>query len=180
MSKLNLFRKVENSKWRHQRPPENIPPTREVGHLNRFQGRLLSYTNTGTVQEISEISCPGSDISIQSTAFQFVHSTLGVHCSSKGGETDDYTKGYKTPPVPRRLVGESQIPPGLSPAYTGSSENVSKIRTGTQAGFQLCRLPVRPQVQSGPTHAGPVAEPARENTENTIPTDLFRSGNSCP
>ena len=28
---------------------QDIPPTRGVGHLNRFQGRLLPYTNTGTV-----------------------------------------------------------------------------------------------------------------------------------
>ena len=61
-----------------------ITPTRGVGHLNRFQGRLLPYTNTGTFQEIFKISCPGSDIPIQSTTFQSVHGTLGVHCSSKG------------------------------------------------------------------------------------------------
>ena len=48
-----------------------------------FQGCLLPYTNTGTVQEISEISCPGSDIPIQSSAFRSVHSTLGVHCNNK-------------------------------------------------------------------------------------------------
>ena len=71
---------------------QDVPPTRGVGHLNRFQGRLLPYTNTGTVQEISEISCPGSDIPIQSTAFRSVHSTLGVHCSSKGGETEPCTR----------------------------------------------------------------------------------------
>ena len=88
---------------------QDIPPTRGVGHLNRFQGRLLPYTNTGTVQEISEISCPGSDIPVQSSAFRSVHSTLGVHCSSKGGETDGHTQGYKNSPVPRRLVGESQV-----------------------------------------------------------------------
>ena len=64
---------------------QDIPPTRGVGDLNRFQGHLLPYTNTGTVQEISEISCPGSDIRIQSSAFRSVHSTLGVHCSSKRG-----------------------------------------------------------------------------------------------
>ena len=57
---------------------QDIPPTRGVGHLNRFRGRLLPYSNTGKVQEISEISCPGSDIPIQSTAFRSVHSTLGL------------------------------------------------------------------------------------------------------
>ena len=90
-----------------------------MGYLNRFQGRLLPHSNTGTVQEISQISCTGSDIPVQGTAIRF------VHCSSKGGETDGHTQGYNDPPVPRRLVGESLIPPGLSPPYTGSSENVS-------------------------------------------------------
>ena len=123
---------------------QDHPPTRGVGYLNRFQGRLLPYTNTGTVQEISEISCPGSDIPVQSTAFRSVHSTQGVHCSSKGVETDGHTQRYKNPPVPSRLVGESQIPPGLSPEYSRSSENMPRIRlagelreieTGTQASL---------------------------------------------
>ena len=92
---------------------QDHPPTRGVGYLNRFQERLLPYTNTGTVQEISEISCPGSDIPVQSTVFRSVHSTHGVHCSSKGVETDGHTQGYKNPPVPRRLVGERPDPTRL-------------------------------------------------------------------
>ena len=62
---------------------QNIPPTRGVGHLSRFQGRLLPHTHTGTIQEISKISCPGSYIPVQGAAFRFVHSTHGVHCNSK-------------------------------------------------------------------------------------------------
>ena len=102
---------------------QNIPPTERMGHLHGPQGGIFPYSNTGIVQEISAISCPGSDIPIQSTTLWSVHSTHGVHCDSKGGETDD----HKDTPVPRRLVGESQIPPGLSPSYTGSSKNVSEI-----------------------------------------------------
>ena len=64
---------IQNGNTRNH---QNIPPTRGVVHLNRFQGCLLPYTNTGTVQEISEISRPGSDIPIQSIAFQSVHSPL--------------------------------------------------------------------------------------------------------
>ena len=120
-----------------------------------------------------EISCPGSDIPIQSTALWSVHSTHGVHSHSKGGETDGHTHGYKNPPVPRRLVGESQIPPGLSPAYTGSSENVSRFGL---AGELWCRLQVRPQVWSGLNHTGPAAEPSTENTESAIPTGLSGPG----
>ena len=75
----------------------------------------------------------------------------GVHCSSKGVETDGHTQGYKNLPVPRRLVGESQIPPGVSPEYSGSSailprtrlaSELGEIRTGTQASLRICRLPL--------------------------------------
>ena len=116
---------------------QDHPPTMGVGYLNRFQGRLLPYTNTGTVQDIS-----GADIPVQSTVFRSVHCTHGTHCSSKGVETDCHTRGYNNPPVLTRLVGESHIPPELSPAYTISSENMPsiklagefrKIRTGTKS-----------------------------------------------
>ena len=76
-------------------------PTRGVGDLYRLQGHLFPYTNTGTIQEISEVSCRGSDVTVQSLALWSVHSTHGVHCGSQRGETDGHTQGYKDPPVPR-------------------------------------------------------------------------------
>ena len=130
LSKLNLFLKTETFKNGDTGNHQSLPPTRGVGDLNRFQGCLLPHSNTGTIQEISQISHPGSDIPIQGIAIRFVHSTHGVHCSSKGSEIDGHTQGYKDPPVPRQLVGENQIPPGLSPAYTGSSKNMSKNWVG--------------------------------------------------
>ena len=51
-----------------------------------------------------------------------------------------------------------------------------KVRTGTEASFQLCRLPVRPRVRSGPTHTGPVTKPSGKNTETSIPTGLSGPG----
>ena len=108
-----------------------------------------------------QISCPGSDIPVQSTVFRSVHCTHGAHCSSKGVEIDGHTQGYNNPPVLRRLVGESHIPPGLSPAYTRSSENMPKFR-----------LPVQPHGRSGPTYTGPLAEPSGQNTRNTVATGL--------
>ena len=116
---------------------QDLRPTRGVGYLNRFQGRLLPYTFHIPIQE----SHPRSGIPVQCPTIWFVHSTHGVHRDTKGGETDGHTQGFKNPPVPRRLVGESQIPPGLSPTYTGTSKNVSatglagelrEIRAGAQ------------------------------------------------
>ena len=132
---------------------QDITPTGRVGSLHRLQGRLLPHSNTGTVQEILEISYPWPDLPAQSTTVRSVHSAHGVHYHIKGGKADGRSKGYKDPPIPRRLVGENHIPPGLSPTCTGPSTNVPRVRlagehrkvgAGTKANFQLCRLPVRP------------------------------------
>ena len=40
----------------------------------------------------------------------------------------------KDPSVPSRLVGESQIPPRLSPAYSGTSKNLSQSRLASEFG----------------------------------------------
>ena len=61
---------------------QDVPKARGMGHLHRLQGRLLPYTNTGTIQEIPQISYPRSDIPVQSSAFRPVHSTLGVVVTS--------------------------------------------------------------------------------------------------
>ena len=48
---------------------QNIPPTGGVGHLSRLQGCLLPHTNTGTIQEIPKISCPGPDLQFKALPF---------------------------------------------------------------------------------------------------------------
>ena len=90
----------------------NIPPARRMGYLSRFQGRLLPHTNTGTIQEISKISCSGPDLSVQGTALWSVHSAHGVHCVSEGSQTDGHAKGYKDPPIPRCCVNTDEQLPG--------------------------------------------------------------------
>ena len=160
---------------------QNLSPTRGVGHLSRLQRRLLPHTNTGTIQEISQISHPGPDLPVQSSPIWSVHSAHGVHCNSKRGETDGRTAGYKDPPVPRRLVGESPFQAKLSPTHSDSSQNVSgprlagkfrEIGVGTQTSLRLCRLPIRPQVRSGQTDPGLVAKPSGRDTSIALATDL--------
>ena len=164
---------------------QDVPPIRGGGHLDRFQGFLLSYPNTGTIQKISQVPCRRSDIPVQSSALWCV-TTAPLEFTVVAKEVKlmaSYTQGYKNPPVPRRLVGEGQIPPGLSSVYTRTSADLSKlrvaskygeIRTGTQTDFQLRRLPVRPSGRSSPTHSGLVAKSSGQNTSPLIPT--FMSG----
>ena len=164
---------------------QDLSPKGRMGNLHRLQGRLLPHSHTGTVQEVPEISFPGSDIPVQSTAIRSVDSRHGVPYYSKRGKADGHSERYKDPPIPRRLVGESHIPPGLSPTYTGPSKNVPtfrlagecrKVGTGTQTSFQLRRLPIRPPVRSGPTDTGPVAKPTGKDTGTHLPTGLFGKG----
>ena len=46
-----------------------------------------------------------------------------------------------------------------------------EIRAGTKASLRLCRLPVRSQVRSGPTHTGPVAD-SDKNSDIISPIGL--------
>ena len=160
---------------------QDIPPTGRVDHLHRLQGCILPHPNTGTVQEISEISCPRPNLPVQSPTIRAFDSTTGVYCNSKGGQTDGHTQGYKDPPVPRRLVGESRILPSLSPTHTRTStvmpevrldSKLGKVRTGAQTNLQFHRLPIRPEGRLGPAHTGPVADPPRENLGDPVSTDL--------
>ena len=100
------------------RDKKNIPTGRGVGYLHRFQRRILPYTNSQSVQEVHAFSHPVLVIPVQGTTLWSVHSTHGVHSSGQTGQIDGVTVGYKDPPVPRRLVGQSHIPPYLSPQYT--------------------------------------------------------------
>ena len=160
---------------------QDFPPTRGVGYLNRLQGRLLPHTHTPEVPKISRVSCPGSDLPVQSTTLWLLNSSYGVHCNSQGSKTDGYKQGYKNPPVPRRLVGESQLPPPLPSTYpkvgpdlsgAGLASECRKIRTRTQTGLRICRLSIRPPVRTGPTYSGPVANPSGEDTDPTVTAGL--------
>ena len=100
------------------RDHKNLPPSRGVGHIHRFQRRILPHTNSQSVQEVHALSPPGSVLPVQSPSLWPVHSSHEVHSGGQRGQTRGFSEGYKDPPVPRRLAGESLYPPHLSPAYS--------------------------------------------------------------
>ena len=106
------------------RDNKDLPVDRGVGHHHRLQGRIFPHTNSQSVQEVHAFSHPGPVLPVQSPTLLPVHSTHGVDSGGERGQTDCFTEGYKNPPVPRQLVGESNIPSNLSLAYTdhGSSD----------------------------------------------------------
>ena len=87
------------------RDNKDLPSGRGVGHFHRLQGCILPHTNSQSVQEVHAFSHPGSVLPVQSPTLWSFHSTYGVHSGGQRGQIE----GYKNPPVPRRLVGESHI-----------------------------------------------------------------------
>ena len=178
---LPKHRVVQNGATRDNK---NLPTGRGLGHLHRFQGRILPHTNSQSVQEVRAFSRPGSVLPVQSTTLWPVHSTHGVHSGGQRGQTDGFTEGYKNPPVPRRLVDESHIPSNLSQAYidlgsslsrTGLAYERGEVRTVSKTGFQLRRLPVRPQRGKCQTNTRAMAGLNRQYSVNSV-----RSGVSGP
>ena len=159
------------------RDHKNLPPSRGVGHIHRFQRCILPYTHSQSVQEVHAFSPPGSVLPVQSPSLWPVHSPHGVHSGGQRGQTHGTSKGYKDPPVPRRLAGESLYPRHLSPAYSKPSHTVpgarvageqGKIRTGPTAGLQLRRLSVQPEGGQGQTNRGTLADLDRQDQINTV------------
>ena len=158
--------------------PETIrtsPQAGEWGNLRRLQGCVLPHTNKQPVQEVHVFSYPGRDLSVQSTTLWSFHNPYGVYNGGQGDKTTSNETGYKDPPVPRRLVGQSQVPPKLSPTHTDLSSSLSrfglasergKIRAGTKINFQFRRLPVRLERGQGQTHTRTLANPTDKNTGN--------------
>ena len=91
---------------RDSRDNKDLPTSRGVGHLSRFQRRIFLYTDPESVQEVHSFSYTGQVLPIQSTSIWSLHSPHGVHCSGQRGQVSCTTKGYKDPPVPRQLVSQ--------------------------------------------------------------------------
>ena len=105
-----------NNRWR---PILNLslPLCRGVGDLHRLQRRILPHTNNKTIQEVHALSYSGQDLTVQSTTLWSLHGPHGVYSGGQRVQTTSNEKGYKNPPVPRRLVGQRQIPPNLSSTH---------------------------------------------------------------
>ena len=150
-------------------------------HIYRFQRRILPHTNSQSVQEVHALSPPGSVLPVQSPSLWPVHSSHGVHSGGQRGQTRGFSEGYKDPPVPRRLAGESLYPPHLSPAYSNPGHTLSgirvageqgKVRAGSQTGLQLRRLPVRPERGQGQTNRRTLAVLDTQDQINTVGSAL--------
>ena len=167
----------------------NLPPDRGVGNFHRFQRRILPHPYKQPVQEVYAFSHSRHNLPIQSSTLWPVHSPHGIHGGSQRGEMACNERGYKDPPVPRRLVGQGHLPPGLSSTdqksgiplqEIGVAGKRRQIRTGTQTEFQLRRLPVRLEGRQGQTHHRTLADPTKQSTGDLVTTSLSGPETNVP
>ena len=163
------------------RDNKNLPTGRGVGHIHRFQRRLLPHTNSQSVQEVHAFSPPGSVLPVQGPTLWSIHSPHGVHSGGHRGQTHGTSEGYKDPPVPRRLAGESLYPRHLSPAYSNPGHTVpgarvvgeqGHVRTGSQTGFQLRRSAVRTERGQGQTNRRMLEDLDRQDQIHNVGSGL--------
>ena len=134
---------------------------RGMGHVSGFQRRLLSYPHPSQVPKVPQVLFEQQGISVHSPSLWTGHGSLGIYQGGQRGEIDGSDKGYKNPPVPRRLVAQSPVPGNLPTKYPDPLGPVprirlgsqhEKVRTGTPASVQFRRLPVRSPDWTGFTH----------------------------
>ena len=139
-----------------------------MGYLAGLQRGIFPHSNKPTVKKVPQSFTEQSDLSVHSSSVWTCHCSSGVYQGDKGSETHGSSKGYSDPPVPRRLVVESPFPGNVPTAYpdpvgplpkVGLGSKYEEIRTGSPAGLQLHRLPVRPDKGSRVAHSGPVVGP---------------------
>ena len=156
-----------------------ISATRGVGHVARFQRRLLSHPYQSKFKEVPQVHFPESNLPIQGSSIWPLYSSVGVCNCSKGGRTHGSGEKHPDAPIPGRLVdpGKRQghmfsghpNPPGVV-SGVGLGREPQEIRTGARADFQFCRLPVQFGAGSGQTYPRKVGSsqlqdqfPARED-----------------
>ena len=105
--------------------------------------------------------------------------------STQGGQRSKVTgssKGYKDPPVPRRLVVESPVSGNLPTTHQdpfgplprlGLAGKHEEVGIGSQTNLQFRRLPVRLADRSGSADPGPVDCNSKENRIPQKPEQLY-------
>ena len=163
----------------------DLPPSRGMGDFAGFQQRLFPHSYPSKVSEIPPVSFPKSDVPVPGPTIWPLHSSYGVHLHGQRGKIDGLSLGYKNPPVPRRLVDSSPhqrilppgdpVPPRPLPGI-GLDGEPSKMGVGTQTGFRICGLLIRPITQTGQTNPEPLGVTPSEGVSSPVPSILQGQG----
>ena len=184
LSNLNLFLKAEKFKME---TPETIRTSLQQGEwvtsidfkdayfhipIQEQSRKYLRFHVQGQTYQFKALPFGLSTAPMEFTVIAKEVKLMAIHKGIRIHQyLDDWLVRATSHRLSRTYTGPSKSVPGI-----GVAGERRKVRTGTEASFQLCRLPGQPRVRSGPTHTGPVAKPSGKNTETSIPTGLSDPG----
>ena len=171
-----------NQKWR---------PILDLSALNKFLSVQTFKMETPETIRISlqqgewvtslDFSDAYFHIPVHNRSRKYLHSSYGVHWGGQRGETNGSIPGYKNPPVPRRLVDSSPhqriLPPGqpIPPrplSGIGLDDKLKKVGVGTQTGFRVRGLQIRPHSRAGKTNPSSLGVYPTEGTIHSVQSDM--------
>ena len=77
------------------RDHKNLPPSRGVGHIHRFQRSILPHTNSQSVQEVHALLPPGSVLPVQALPFGLSTAPMEFTVVAKEVKLVDFQKGIR-------------------------------------------------------------------------------------
>ena len=117
--------------------PETIRTSLQLGEWVISIDFKDAYFHIPIHSQSRKFSHPGSVLPVQSPTFGLSTAPMEFTVVAKEVKLMALQR-YKNPPVPRRLVGESHIPPNLSQAYTDLGSSLSRTRlAGEQEKSEL-------------------------------------------
>ena len=110
LSRLNNYLKTQSFKME---TPETIRTSLQTGEWVTsidFKDAYFHIPINSQSRKYMRFHIQDKTYQIQGSTLWPVHSPHGIHCGSQRGEMACNERGYKDPPVPRRLVGQSHLP----------------------------------------------------------------------
>ena len=152
------------------RDNKNLPTGRGVGHIHRFQRRILPHTHSQSVQEVHAFSSPGSILPVQSPTLWPIHSPMEFTVVAKEVKlmalegprvTGKSDPGPQVPPPPSKVVAggkQCAIRSTITPSRTCSANiyRCIKRRVGCSLRRAHCKgnlVPSREQAAHKPLRA---------------------------
>ena len=160
---ISQSRKIQNGDTRNN---PDLPPDRGVGNVHRLQGRLLPHTHTKPIKKTPEISGTGQTYQFKALPFGLSTAPLEFTVVAKEVKLMALQKcirihQYLDDWLVRARSHQICLQHTTTLVTLSGPRLVSKfgkIRTGTQTGFRLCRLPVRSERGQGQAQSRPVAD----------------------
>ena len=106
--------------------------SKRVGHQRRFVGRLSTYTNTSSIQKVSETTPTGTIVPVQGNVFWAKHSSKNIHKAPRSSSCPPSFKWDNCTSLSGRLVDQRAISNNSLKSYPSSAISIPQTWPASQ------------------------------------------------